>query len=151
MGILQELGNEDPAVWLAAFYHDAVYDPQSPTNEEDSVIFMREALLRLGIAPSPEAEALILATKTHRAETSGQERLLDADLAILGAERPRYEAYAQAIREEYVHVPQPAYRAGRAAILHGFLGRERIYHSPNMAAYEARARKNLKWEIEALA
>lgn len=149
--VLSELGNDDPAVWIAALYHDAVYDPRSGTNEEDSVTFMREAHEELGVEPLPEVEGLILATKTHRAETPGQAMLLDADLAILGAESPRYREYARAIRMEFAHVPDEAFRAGRAAVLRGFLDRERIYHAPSMADYEVRARENIVRELQSLA
>ena len=148
--VLSNLGNEDPAVWIAALYHDAVYDPKSATNEEDSVAFMLEAHAEMGVEPLKGIAELILATKTHRAETPGQEMLLDADLAILGALPDRYDEYARAIREEYAHVPDEAYRPARAAILRGFLERDRIYHSPAMVDEEARARVNLVREIQTL-
>lgn len=148
--VLTNLSNEDPAVWIAALYHDAVYDPKSGTNEEDSVAFMREAHAEMGVEVLPGVAELILATKTHRAETPGQAMLLDADLAILGAMPDRYEEYARAIREEYAHVPDETYRPARAAILRGFLQRDRIYRSPEMVDEEARARVNLAREIQAL-
>jgi predicted metal-dependent HD superfamily phosphohydrolase len=144
---LRRIGNDDPAVLVAAFYHDAVYDPRRTTNEEDSVTFMREAHAAMGVEPLPEVESLILATKTHVAHTPGEAALLDADLAILAAEPDRYDEYAQAIRDEYAHVPDPEFAVGRAAILRRFLERDRIFLTPAYAPFEPLARANLRREI----
>ena len=78
--------------------------------------------------------------------------LVDLDLAILAAPAERYAAYAAAIRREYAHVPEDQFRAGRAAVLAGFLARPRLYASPALAArWEAPARANLAAECAALA
>ena len=52
--------------------------------------------------------------------------LSDADLAILARAADRYQDYAADVRREYAHVPDPAFRSGRAAILAGFAARTRI-------------------------
>ena len=70
--------------------------------------------------------------------------------AVLAAEPTAYGAYAAAIRREYAHVPEPLWRAGRAAVLERFLARERIYGSRAFAPLEASARSNLSAEREAL-
>lgn len=147
---LGRLGNEDPAVWIAALYHDAVYDPRSATNEEDSVVFMREAHEAMGVEPLPSIAPLILATKTHIAETPEAAMLLDADLAILGSDPARYAEYAQVIRKEYAHVPEAAYRTGRAAVLRSFLDRDQIFQTNEMARYEAIAGENIARELKGL-
>jgi predicted metal-dependent HD superfamily phosphohydrolase len=78
-------------------------------------------------------------------------RLVSIDLSILGADPDRYDAYAAAIREEYAHVPEPLYRAGRAAILGRFLESEALFADPVWAGrYETQARSNLAREIAAL-
>ena len=72
----------------------------------------------------------------------------DADLAILGAPAARYADYAADVHVEYAHVPDPAFRAGRAAILRGFLDRPRIYTTATGAArWEKAARTNLAAEL----
>ena len=74
--------------------------------------------------------------------------LLDADLSILGAEAERYAKYAAAIRREYVHVEESAYRAGRRRVLESFLARPRIYRTERLFAVgEAAARANIAGEI----
>jgi predicted metal-dependent HD superfamily phosphohydrolase len=74
--------------------------------------------------------------------------LLDADLAILGAAPADYERYRLAVRAEYAHVPDDAWRAGRAAVLRSLLAKEPLYRT--RAAQErwaARARRNLREEL----
>lgn len=73
------------------------------------------------------------------------------DLAVLGAEPGRYRAYAEAIRREYGHLSDAAYREGRSALLLALLAREAIFPDAGFRArYEARARKNIERELERL-
>jgi predicted metal-dependent HD superfamily phosphohydrolase len=145
----------DVPLGLAVWFHDAVYDPRATDNEEQSAQLARTALTSLGVPEDLIAEVarLIPLTRTH--VTSPDDRagllLLDADLAILGADPAIYEGYARAIRQEYAWVPEEAYRLGRLGILTGFLRRSRIYHTP--LAYdtcEMRARHNLRHECDTL-
>jgi predicted metal-dependent HD superfamily phosphohydrolase len=144
-----------PALLLAAWFHDAVYDTRAADNEERSADHARTVLgpLRLPGHLLDETCRLILLTRTHRAgpaDLDGQ-ALLDADLAILGAAEPDYDRYSRAIRLEFAWVPEPDYRAGRARVLRDFLGRPRIYHTETMfTRLEARARLNLERERAAL-
>ncbi len=96
---------------------------------------------------------MILLTKAHHAEPDDRDGqvLLDADLAILGAEESRYDEYAAAIRREYAWVPDEAYRTGRRGVLETFLKKPRIYFTDTLFFLrEERARKNLAKEIERL-
>ena len=61
------------------------------------------------------------------------------------------DAYDRAIRAEYAHVPDGAYRAGRSGVLRGFLSRERLFLTPEFAALDAPARLNLRRALERLA
>jgi predicted metal-dependent HD superfamily phosphohydrolase len=104
---------------------------------------------RLAIPGGPVA-ALILATKTHDAGADADARvLLDADLAILGADETAYRSYADQIRQEYAWVPEADYRAGRRRVLEGFLNRPRIFHF--LDHLEATARRNIAAEVDRLA
>ena len=77
--------------------------------------------------------------------------LVSIDLSILGADRPRYEAYAAAIRKEYAHVPDEAYRSGRSDVLRRFVARPVIYPDAAFAeTYDRRARDNIDWELARL-
>ena len=145
-----------PALVVAVWFHDAVYDSRAGDNEERSAALTRTLLAPFGIAEDllAEVERLILLTKTHRCTSEDRDGqiLLDADLAILGTDADGYDAYARAIRREYAWVPEDDYRKGRTAVLEGFLKRERIYWT-EMAhrTWDEAARRNLRREIGALA
>ena len=142
----------EAAIW----FHDAIYDPTRNDNEARSARLARDRLTADG-APAAfidEVERLILLTAGHSVGPDDPlgARLVSIDLSILGAEPERYDAYARAIREEYAHVPEPAWRMGRAAVMGRFLGSPRIYADAVWAdRYEARARENIRREIDALA
>jgi predicted metal-dependent HD superfamily phosphohydrolase len=143
------------ALLLAAWLHDAVYDTHAADNEERSADFARALLRPLGLSEKllDEAARLILLTKGHRAEAGDRagQVLLDADLAVLGADEAAYDRYAAAIRREYAWVPEGDYRAGRARVLEDFLRRQRIYHAAEMhAGAEPAARRNLAREVAGL-
>jgi len=142
-------------VATAGWFHDAVYDPRSATNEEDSAALAVACLEPAGVAALDIAavRALILCTKTH--ETAGvvdAALLIDADLAILGQGSERFWQYETAIRNEYAWVPEAAFREKRAEILARFLTRPFLYQTPAFRArYEAMARANLTAAIARLA
>jgi hypothetical protein len=65
--------------------------------------------------------------------------------------KPVYDQYEQDIRAEYAFVPADAYRAGRGAILKGFLSRPRLYFTDIAhAEWDAAARANLARALRAL-
>jgi predicted metal-dependent HD superfamily phosphohydrolase len=140
---------------LAGWFHDVVYDSRAKDNEERSAVVATEALHRLGLPPDriDRVAALIRMTRDHRADPADADaqRLLDADLAILGSPPEKYKEYARAIRREYAWVPEPDYRAGRRAVLRQFLGRPRIFATEELfGRLEDAARRNLAGEIAEL-
>ena len=95
---------------LAAFFHDAVYNPQAPPNENEyqSSKLATTFLGELGVHPSvvSDTASIIDATAAHKSnDTPGCREFLDADLSILGSAPETYDSYAAAIRAEYSHVP----------------------------------------------
>lgn len=142
-------------VELAIYFHDAIYDPRKGDNETASAaLFSEEAAngTRLGSDGPRRIGDLILATVTHEPSADAATRLLlDLDLSVLGARQEEYAAYALAVRREYAHVPEAAWRLGRCAVLRRFLARKRIYQSAHFAGRcEARARANLLQELASL-
>lgn len=141
---------------LAAWFHDAIYDPTSVDNEDRSARLAEDVLGELGVHNQlcAEVSRLVLVTTAHDpgpADPNGQV-LCDADLAVLARPQPQYDDYARAIRAEYAHVPPADFRAGRARILRALLDRPAIYATaPARAAWEAPARANLKRELDQLA
>ena len=141
----------DAAIW----FHDAIYDATRNDNEAASAQLAADRLAAEGAPQSfiDEVVRLILLTAGHSVQAGDVlgARLVSIDLSILGAESDRYDAYAAAICEEYAHVPEPLYRAGRAAILSRFLESEALFADPVWAGrYETQARANLTREIAAL-
>jgi predicted metal-dependent HD superfamily phosphohydrolase len=144
-------------VRLAAWFHDAVYDPRAPgaANERHSAALAGRVLVRLGLPATAVAEVgrLVLLTAGHRAAAGDRDGALlcDADLAILAAPELAYDRYAAAVRREYAHVPDRAFRAGRADVLRGLLDLPALYRVPALAErWEAPARANLVRELNEL-
>ena len=139
---------------VAIWFHDAVYIPGRPDNEEASAALAEHALSAGGVATSvcERVRSLVLATR-HTAVAHGNDaRLLaDIDLAILGADPYRFGIYDRAIRREFHTLSDAEYAAGRAAVLRGFLARTSIYHTdPFRERYEATARANITAALAAL-
>lgn len=154
---LDEVQNQctDPtAVEAAIWFHDAVYDPTRPDNEARSADLAERHLRALG-APEPfvvTVHDLILDTRHSAPPTTPDGQILvDIDLSILGRPAVIYDAYDRAIRREYAHVPEDAYRTGRATVLRSFLARPSIYVTQTFQdQYELRARENLKRSLTKL-
>lgn len=149
----------DPAsvrlVQLAAWFHDAVYDPTSPGNEAASATLAVTELHALGVDEASVAEVARLVTLTaghHVGE--GDERgalLVDADLAILSAPPTHYDRYVAEVRAEYAHVPDDGWRIGRAGVLTHLLAADRLARcGPDADRRDAAARANLRRELDAL-
>ena len=148
-------GPERRILTYAIWWHDAVYDPQRPDNEEKSAELARRALAGMGEEPAVIDEVVRLVRLTEQHAPSAEDRLgalmTSIDLSILGASPEAYDRYAAQVREEYAFVPEPLYRTGRAAVLRRFLERPRIYADAAFEArYEATARANLARELAAL-
>ena len=153
-----------PQVVAAALYHDAIYDPTVATNEALSAVLAANDLAEIGW-PAPRCESvaeMIVATSGHlvdpaeRRDDAGDgaaetAMLLDADLAILGAEPGAYQAYVNGVRAEYAHIDDSQWHAGRSMVLQRFLDRPRLFVTGFMyAAAEHRARANIEAELAAL-
>jgi predicted metal-dependent HD superfamily phosphohydrolase len=139
----------------AIIWHDVVYDPKRSDNEAMSAERARAELSGAGVPQAEAAEVarLILLTAGHRVEEGDRlgALLVSIDLSILGAKPERYRAYGEAIRREYAHVPEDAYRLGRARVLRSLLAGGSIYPDPEYRArFEAQARENMERELEEL-
>lgn len=144
-------------VRLAAWCHDAVYDPRAggDANEQASAALAGELLAGAGlpVAAVAEVRRLVLLTAGHAVPPDDPDGALlcDADLAILAASPPAYDRYAAAVRREYAHVPDPAFRAGRAKVLECLLTLPTLYRLPEPhARWESPARANLTRELATL-
>jgi len=153
-----EIGDREACLArLAAWFHDAVYDPRAlpGANEADSASYALTALrpLALSAAEIRAVENLVRMTDGHDAPADDPltSSFHDADLWILSAPQERFDAYCAQVREEYAFVPQDAYRAGRTAVLRPFTLRETIYRTAHARHHwEQAARVNLARELARL-
>lgn len=142
-------------VRLAAWFHDAVYDPERADNEERSARLAARMLTDTDLREPDIGEVvrLIELTTTHAPDEDDRngQVLCDADLAILGADPGQYAAYAAAVREEYAFVPDEFFHAGRAQVLNGLLALPRLFHTATARErFEERARSNIRTELTLL-
>jgi len=167
------LSPHSPIICWATLFHDAIYNPKSSTNEEDSAKlfeeFCADALAFQQTVDNTKplakmvslATTMIHATKKHEiisndtmteTEINLQKIFLDIDMSVLGKHEEAYLAYAGCIRQEYLFVEKSVYCAKRAEILTGFLeNKEQIFLSDLFhKALKEQARSNLKTEIELL-
>lgn len=145
----------DPvALQTAIWFHDAVYDPKSTRNEEDSAWVAYDYAKEAGlpVASREKVIALILSTKNHADHADRDFQFLsDIDLSILGQPEEAFWDYERKIRIEYEYVGEPFFKRRRAEILQGFLSRPSIYFTDHfLKKYEEQARKNLHQSIERL-
>jgi predicted metal-dependent HD superfamily phosphohydrolase len=152
---LAEHARDVHVVRMAAWFHDAVYDPTASDNEERSALLAQTTLseLRVEDAIAAEVARLVRGTADH-APAPGDlngEVLSDADLAILASGPERYQRYVEAVRAEYEHVDDSAFASGRADVLRGLLARDPMFTtSTGRERWEAPARANVTSELARL-
>jgi predicted metal-dependent HD superfamily phosphohydrolase len=143
------------AVKMMVWYHDAVYYPYAPRNNETQSARLFALVGKLAYLQEPFITRVvegILATANHKqSENSNIRTLCDIDLAILGQPEPVFDRYEAQIRLEYDAVLGDQFRMGRRTILKHFFNRQRIYQTDFFRErYEVQARKNLRRSIESL-
>ena len=141
-------------VALALWFHDAVYALDRHDNEDQSAQWLQREATQAGVstAAAGRMHALVMCTR-HSGPPDGADAglIVDIDLSILGADPTRFAAYERQIRQEYQHVPEPVFRANRAALLEALLARESLYNTPYFRGQlESRARDNLGASLAAL-
>lgn len=161
LAAIDELAAAEPvpdraAVELAGWLHDVVYDPTRSDNESASAELARRSLPLILVPDHTVAEVvrLIELTAGHVVDPDDADAavLIDADLSVLGAPADDYDRYASAIRLEYGHVADDAFRAGRRAVLADLVARPRLFVTGTAdARWAASARTNLVRELDALA
>lgn len=149
-----ELAVEPAEVEMAIWFHDAIYDVRATDNESKSAEWAARELRQAGVSEQRVSRITghILATR-HSALPHGQDQMLvvDVDLSILGADRPRFEEYEQQVGKEYAWVPPFIYRRKRREVLSEFLCRCPIYNTAVLrGALEQQARSNLRYSLERL-
>lgn len=132
----------------AIWYHDAIYEPLRHDNEERSAELAEVVLRAAGADPAVRARIgrHILATKRHEPGAEGDTAwMIDLDLAILGADEPRFAEYERQVRREYRWVPGFLFRRKRHEFLRAMLARPTIFGTDFFRSrLEEAARRNLR-------
>ena len=136
------------------WFHDAIYWPWLPRNEEKSaewaVRFMHN--IQLDAKLCQQVASHILDTRHQATPGAGDAQwLVDIGLAVLGQGQEVYRQFEKNVRSEHRWVRWPRYIAGRSAILQSFLDRPRIYATDwFFEQYEVKAKLNLRKAIASL-
>ncbi|MCX6499311.1 MAG: DUF4031 domain-containing protein [Arthrobacter sp.] len=139
-------------VLLAAWFHDAVYRGIAGEDEEESARLAEERLGQAGLPADEvdEAARLVRMTADHRPDPGdGAAALLsDADLSVLGGEPAAYARYLAAVREDFAHIGDADFAAGRAAVVRQLLALDPLFHTPRgRELWQDAARRNLQGEL----
>lgn len=145
---------KDPqALYLAAWFHDSVYDVLRNDNEQRSAAAAVNVMsaMKLSKERMRSVQETILCTRDHRCDSPDGRILIDADLAILGSAPETYRKYADAIKRECASIPEDRFRLGRMKVLQSLLGRGKIFQTMRgQRTYEEPARRNLARELAEL-
>jgi len=139
---------------LAVFYHDAVYDSLRTDNEEKSAQLARTDLKELGLDKNIRIRIMELIRRTanhtvrYKKDRFEMQLFLDGDIAILGSNWELYKEYANAIRKEYIRIPDRIFKKKRKKFLLALLKEKKLFYVPEFKEkYEAKARENILKEI----
>lgn len=137
---------------MAIWFHDAVYEPGSKDNEEDSADLAVQKLIAAGwpVGKAQVVAEIVRDTKGHVPSTEESKAVLDLDLSTLGGSWEDYQRNGRSIRAEFASVPDEEWNKGRADWLRGMLERERLFWTDWGAPLEEQARKNLQRDLEEL-
>ena len=109
-------------LFLAAVFHDIVYNPQSNTNEEDSAEFFLKSSKSSSLTGEQKEhiKQLILDTKHHKPSVKFSEEFIKADLAILNSSFDKLIKYEKQIFKEFQFVDYKTYKVKRIEVLKHF-------------------------------
>jgi len=139
-------------VLLAAWFHDAVYLGIAGEDEEASARLAEERLEDAGLpaAETEEVARLVRMTADHRPGPDDWPAALlsDADLSVLGGEPAAYARYLAAVRQDFAHIGDADFAAGRAAVVRQLLELDPLFHTARgRELWEDSARRNLQAEL----
>jgi predicted metal-dependent HD superfamily phosphohydrolase len=152
LDVLTEPAAAPRTVLLAAWFHDAVYRGAAGQDEEDSARLAEDRLEHAGLpaADVEEVARLVRLTSDHRPDQADDDGALlcDADLSVLGGEPEPYARYVAAVREDYAHIGDADFAAGRAAVVRHLLELDPLFHSERARElWLDAARRNLQGEL----
>jgi pantetheine-phosphate adenylyltransferase len=109
-------------LFLAAVFHDIIYNPQSSTNEEESAEYFLQSA-KTSVLTNDQKEhikQLILDTKTHKPTVPFSEEFIKADLSIFDTSFDKLIQYEKQIFKEFQFVDYKIYKEKRVEVLQHF-------------------------------
>jgi predicted metal-dependent HD superfamily phosphohydrolase len=152
LDLLAEPARPPRAVVLSAWFHDAVYRGIAGQDEEESARLAEDRLRQAGL-PAVEVDEvarLVRLTADHRPEPGDDAGALlsDADLSVLGAEPAAYARYLAAVRQDFAHIGDQDFAAGRAAVVRGLLQLDPLFSTSRARElWLEAAHRNLRGEL----
>ena len=152
LDLLTEPADPPRTVLLAAWFHDAVYNGIAGQDEEESARLAEDRLAHAGLpaAEVDEVARLVRMTADHQPEAGdGAAALLsDADLSVLGGDPAAYARYLAAVRQDFAHIGDDDFAAGRAAVVRQLLDLDPLFHTQRgRELWLDAARRNLQSEL----
>lgn len=152
LDLLAAPARPDRTVLLAAWFHDAIYRGIAGEDEEESARLAEQRLAHDGLPADKvdEVARLVRMTANHRPDPDdGAAALLsDADLSVLAGEPAAYARYLAAVREDFAHIGDADFAAGRAAVVRRLLDLDPLFHTARgRELWQDAARRNLQGEL----
>jgi len=158
LGADEHYGNNEVSpleIALCIWFHDCVYSPRSPRNEEDSVGIL-DKFNKVAGFPGHLVEMVnetIMLTMDHRNAlrredlVPWQKVFLELDLSILGSDFDRYKEYSEQIRREYQHFPDQVFNLKRRDFLMSM--KDFTFSAlKNAKQLNSHLSQNLSWELQ---
>jgi predicted metal-dependent HD superfamily phosphohydrolase len=141
------------AVELGLWFHDAIYEMDSGTNEQQSAELFESLAKGADPALRRRVCGLIMATRHQRSERDHDRRyMVDIDLAGFGASWDDFMRNGTLLREESPKKSDAQYHSGQVSFLRRLQRRRHVFATEYFRdRYEARARANLRRLLDDLA
>lgn len=137
---------------LSIWFHDAIYEPQSTTNEADSADL---AVKMLRAREYPEAgievvRQIVIDSEKHVPTIPESAKVIDLDLCPLAAEPDVYDHNRENLRREHTWLSDAEFEQNLRKFLANLLASKAIFWTPWGKALEARTRSNLQRTLDSL-
>jgi predicted metal-dependent HD superfamily phosphohydrolase len=148
-----ELMDDADAVEMGLWFHDAIYDPRASDNELKSAeLFTLRADDHMNADFRRRVYELILITiHPEQPRSLDQEFMVDIDLSSFGLPWPAFRRDSNAVRNEYVHVPDKQFYPAQIRFLRSLLARPSFFFTEFFRnRYEQTAKDNITRHIDEL-